>query len=127
MPDKYADVTGRLYSLLPEGPERDELLGFARMGVLWKRQHVGRRPGFLQNYVQGVVDRLGVKPTFPELLDELELEAARRNLHGERASPIEQVNRVWELITFHDPKKGRLQRTYKTFANKLAKCEINTK
>ena len=72
MADKYADVTGRLHALLPEGPERDELLGIARLGVKMKRQHVGKRPEFIQNYFRSIVERLAVrlerKPTFYDFM-----------------------------------------------------------
>jgi hypothetical protein len=121
---KYADVTGRLYALLPEGPERDELLGFARLGVQMKRQQVGKRPEFLRRYIQSLVDRESKKPTFEELLVILESEAYRREVHGTKASPIEKVERGWrQEITYHDPKEGEQKRTFETIRSTLSRCK----
>lgn len=117
----YADVTGRLYSLLPEGPERDELLGFARLGVDMKRQHVGKRPEFLQQYIQELVDQEVKKPSFAELLIILEAEAYRRDRQNDH-SPIEKVDRTWEILTYHDDHKRRRQVAFETVRNKLSRC-----
>jgi hypothetical protein len=62
-------------------------------------------------------------------LYELELEAARRELAGEKASPIEKVDRIWEVLTYHDPKKGRMQMPFGTLRNQLTQAKkqiINT-
>lgn len=121
---KYADVTGRLYELLPEGPERDELLGLVRLGVKMKRQHVGKRPEYLQKYLQGLIDKEGSKPTFEELLIILESEAYRREAHGVHASPIEKVERGWaQQVTYHHPKKGEQKVTFETMRSKLSRCK----
>ena len=109
-------ATGMLLRFIPEGPERDELLGLVRIGVVFRNQQHGRRPGFLTRYVRRVVGTIN-RPTFAALLIELELEALRRDLRGEDASPIERVNREWEMVTYHDPKRGRQQVSFKHIRN----------
>ena len=108
-------ATGALLAL-PPGPERDELLGLVRIGAAFRSQHRGRRPGFLRNYVAQLVPRLP-RPTFEGLLGELELAAMRRDLLGVEASPIERVDREWQVVTYHDPRHGRRQVTFKTVRN----------
>ncbi len=107
--DRYADVTGRLVMLLPPGEECDEMLGLVRMAVKFKRQQCGRRYGRLHTYIVEVVSAIKGPVTFEVLLDELELAAARRELQraSASASPIEKVDRVYEEVTFHDPRAGR--------------------
>lgn len=95
------DATGRLVRALPPGPERDELLGLVRIGVRFKSQHVGRRPGALATLVAEIVGTMKDKPTFRNLLHELELAAARRSLYGP-AHPIEKVDRIWQVLTYHE-------------------------
>lgn len=117
MSDCTATGTAVLY--LPPGPECDELLELIRLGVKFKAQQVGKRPDFLTRYIASLTRKLKPQTTFAALLDELEREAARREIHGEHASPVEKVNRVFELVTFHHPKRGRVQVPFKTFQNKL--------
>lgn len=120
----YAGCTGLLDTLLPaDCQERDELLGLVRIGVAFKTQHHGRRPGFLHQYISSIVERMEAPVTFEKMLEELELEAARRNLHGEEGKPVEIVNRVWALVVYHHPTKGRQQVTFKTLKNILTFCK----
>lgn len=73
---------------------KDELLNLAKLAIPFKAQQKGKRPDFLQSYIVDIVSGMPSKPTFKELLDEMELTAARRELKGERASPIEKIDRV---------------------------------
>lgn len=119
---RYADVTGRLYALLPDGPERDELLGFARLGVHMKRQHVGKREGVIPKLVLKCMKRAGPPYSFEQLKYQLDVEASNRNKSGERASPVEMVNRTWETVTFHLPKRGEVKITFKTLQGYLTRA-----
>jgi hypothetical protein len=116
----YADVAGKVAAHMPAGPDRDEILELVRIGLAFRRQHGGRRPGFLHRYVAGVVERLGPDVTFDALVEELQVEAARRG-EGARV-PVEQVSRSFETITFHDPRKGRKQIAFGTLRNLLTKA-----
>lgn len=119
-------LTGYLETALPPSPERDELLALVRLGLSFQKHHrVGKRPGPLKAYLLKVSGRIEAPVTFEKLLEELELEAVRRNMHGIAASPIEKVDRVWEIITYHHPRAGRQQLTFKTLRNKLTWCKIN--
>lgn len=112
--------TGYVAPFLPEGPEREEALGLIRLGIKFRNQHSGRKRGFLFNYVKRLAAKDGVT-SFGALVGELELEAARRNLYGERASPVEKVDRVWGLVTLHLPGKGEVRRTFHTLENIFSK------
>lgn len=101
------------------GLDQDKVLGLARLGMRFKAQHIGRRPGKLSRLVLDCARRAGPPYTFARLLDELSLEAARRELNGERASPVERVDRIWELITIHVPRQGRVQVPFGTLRNRL--------
>lgn len=101
---------------LPAGFERDELMRLVRVGAKFAEQHRGRRPGFLRRYVGELVQRLETR-TFEALLVELELDAVRRDVRGEKASPIERVDRSFEMLTYHDPRHGRRQVTFKRIRN----------
>ena len=101
---------------IPEGPKRDELLGLVRIGIIFsQQQHAGRRPGFLHRYVAGIVARMAPPVTFERLIEALELAATRRN--GGDETPIEHCSRAFELLTYHDPRKGRLQVTFGRLRN----------
>jgi hypothetical protein len=120
------NVTSYLENALPPSPEREELLALVRLGLSFqKHQRVGKRPGPLKAYLLKVAGKLESPVTFEKLLEELELEAVRRNMHGTTASPIEKVDRVWEIITYHHPRTGRQQLTFKTIRNKLSWCKLN--
>ena len=109
---------------LPAGPERDEILGLIRLGAHFKAQQVGKRPGLLARLVLDCARRAGPPYSFAQLLDELALEAARRALHGEQASPVEKVDRVWQLATIHLPKHGGVPVPFKTLQNHLTTAKI---
>ncbi len=72
------------------GVEQDKVLELARLGMSFRAQHMGRRPGKLSRLVLDRTRRAGPPYTFARLLDELSLEAARRDLHGERASQLKR-------------------------------------
>lgn len=115
-------ATGYAAKHLPPGDARDEIMVALRLGVKFRRQqHAGRRPGFLHRYIASLAARIKPPVTFERLLEELELEAARRNLDadGEALPPVEIVNRVWELATYHHPKRGRLQVAFGSLRNYL--------
>lgn len=109
---------------------RAELLRLARLGQRFEKNHCGRRPGFLRRYITQIVREVTEAkrpPTFAELLFELELAAARRDIRGEGASPVERVDRIFELLTIHLPRKGRIQVPFGTLRNLLtaAKKDIS--
>ena len=113
-------ATGLLVRYVPAGPKRDELLALVRIGIKFgPQQRIGKRPGCLAQLVLDCARRAGPTYSFAQLLDQLELEAARRELHGEQASPVEKVDRVWQLATAHLPKRGRVQVPFKTLQNHL--------
>jgi hypothetical protein len=114
-----------LLEKLPASQERDELLRLASIGAKFQAQQCGRRPGFLRNYVAQLVARLPAPASFADLLDELESEAVRRALQGQRASPVEQVNRVWEQVTIHYPGKGPRKVPFSTLRNNLTAFRKN--
>jgi hypothetical protein len=113
---------GNLVDNLPEGPERDELLELVRIGLTFRAQQVGRRPGPLARLVQTCAQRAGTPCTFDQLLEELEREAARRTLQGEKASPVEKVDRIWQQAIIHLPKRGRAHIPFGTLRNHLTKA-----
>lgn len=103
--------------MLPPGPERDEMLGLVRLGARFKAQQAGRRRGHLHKYIVDIVSGMKLPVSFDRLLDELELAAARRELQGAAASPIEKVDRVFDLVTHHNPRAGRRQITFGRLRN----------
>jgi len=119
---KLITTTGAAAEYLPpDGPERDELLGLVRLGLKFKaQQHQGRRPGFLHRYITALVQAAPGRMSFEGLLKELAFQARRRELLGESASPIEKIDREWELVTWHCPRRGRKQTTFKRLQNLLA-------
>lgn len=115
-----------LEELLPASPERDEVLSVVRLGLSFQQQQrIGKRPGFLKGYLLKLLPTIEGTVTFDRLLAELELEAARRDMYGAEASPVEKVDRLWELVTLWHPKGGRQQLTFKTIRNKLSWCKAN--
>jgi len=123
-------ATGAVDYYFPPGERRDEAMLLLRLGLRFRLQQVGKRPGTLSLLVLDCARRAGPPYSFDQLLDELENEAARRNLCGEQASHVECVNRVWQLATIHLPKQGRVQKTFAvlrwhlTNAKKILKDEI---
>lgn len=116
-------VTGYLYENLPDSPERDNAMGLVRMGIAFKQNHIGRRHGYFFNYLVNLAGKINTTLTFDCLLTELSFEARRRELLGETVSPIEKVDREWELLTYHDPKRGRQQMPFATLRNKLSQVK----
>lgn len=108
---------------MPPGPERDQVLDLIRFAITFKAQHAGRRPGFLAKEIARIVEKIGEPITFERVLEEIESAAVRRDRGDEGA--FEQVNRVWSLVTYHDPRRGRVQVTFATIRNKLTACKKN--
>lgn len=115
-------ATGYAAMHLPPGKRTEEILGMIRMGLPFMENHCGRRPGYLHNYLL-VLSRKIKSLTFDALLQELAFEARRRELLGEHVSPIEKIDREFELLTYHDPKHGRVQLTFDTLRGKLTKIK----
>jgi hypothetical protein len=113
----------RYLSSLPSSPELEKIVRLARVGLAFETQQCGRKHGFIRNYVAALVSKMQPPITFERLLEEMELEAARRATQSGTQSPVETVNRVWELVTYHDPQKGRRQVTFKTLRNHLTPCK----
>lgn len=118
-------ATGMAASYLPDGDESAEILTLIRLGQKFQAQHTGKRPGPLAKLVLDCARRGGPPFTFAKLLDEMELSAARRELHGEAASPVEKVDRVWQLVTIHLPKQGRVQKPWSTLQNHFTAAKKN--
>ncbi len=116
-------LTEYLVATLPPGPERDEVISLMQIGQRFKAQQCGKRPGYLAQTLLAVARTVAPPVTFEKVLDELELAAARRSLYGESTSPIEKVDRVWELLTYHDPRQGRRQVTFKRLRNLVSGCK----
>lgn len=119
-------ATGRLVAYIPAGPDLDELLGLVRIGLAFKGQQVGKRPGFLRRYICALVGQMEPPVTFNRMLDALELEAVRRNLSatGKDLPPIERVNRAMEHVTYHDPTRGRVNVTFGTLRNIFTRARV---
>lgn len=112
-----------LVAAMPAGPALNEILSLVRFALTFKAQQCGRRPGFLAKEIRCAALRIGEPVTFERLLVELENAAVRRDREGEAASPFESVNRIWELVTYHHPSRGRIQVTFKTIRNKMTICK----
>ncbi len=97
-----------------DNQETEKLIALA---MKFKAQQKGKRPEFIQRYVNQKVSQMK-DPSFSELLYQLELDAIKRDREGERASPIEKIDRVWEVLTYHD-KKRRIQICFSTLKNKF--------
>lgn len=120
------NLTRYVETSLPPSPEREELLGLVRLGLSFqKQQRIGKRPGFLKDYLLQLLSTMEGPVTFDRLLQELELEAVRRDMDVEDENPIEKVDRIHELITCYHPRTGRQQLTFKTLRNKLTWCKLN--
>jgi hypothetical protein len=111
-------ATGYADQFLPPGPERDECMGLMRLGFEMAKQHTGRKRGFLYNYLLELARGMGGALTFERLVLELRLQARRRELLGEGTSPIEKVDEEFELLTWHDPRRGRRQTPFGTLRNR---------
>lgn len=118
------NLTRYVETALPPSPEREELLTLVRLGLSFqKQQRIGKKAGFLKDYLLKLLSTIEGPVTFDRLLQELELEAARRDMYGEEESPIEKVDRIWGLITYHHPRTGRQQLSFKSIRNKLSWCK----
>lgn len=117
-PDRYADCIGRLVELVPGD---DELLMLVRYGMKFANQHRGKRPEFLRQFLTSIVARMPEPVRFADLLKELGLHAARRELYGEQASPIEKVDRRECTLTYRHPIKGAKKIGFRSLANTLVK------
>lgn len=115
------DAAERLASLLPPGPELDEMVCLIRIGLRFKSQQSGRRPGALTRYLVDLVRGIGPGCSFEQLLDCLESEAGLHNIDACAAETIsvENVNRIWEVVIFHDPRKGADEVPFGTLRNRL--------
>ncbi|MDZ4202790.1 MAG: hypothetical protein U1C96_11675 [Gallionella sp.] len=108
---------------VPASPQRDDLISVIRIGIKFKHQHGGKKPGALSRLVLDCARRAGPPHSFEQLIAEMELSAARRELYGECASPIEKIDRVWQLATIHLPKRGRVQVPFGTVRNHLTSAK----
>lgn len=109
-------ATGYVAQHLPHGPELEEVLGLIRVGVKFSAQR-GGKPGFMHWYLLGLVDGMGGDLSFERLLLELRFEARKRALLGPEKSPIERVDDSFELLTWHDPRRGRRQMPFGSLRN----------
>jgi hypothetical protein len=116
-------VTGYVYDHLPEGPERDQALGLIRLGFKIAAQHTGKKPGFMACYLADLAKRIHGPLTFESLLLELRIQALARSVNGEAESPIENVDPAFELLTFHHPRRGRVQMPFGTLRNHLTRVK----
>ena len=105
---------------VPSGPKRDELMQLICIGAKFKRQQAaGKRPGHLSHIVLECANHIGHRCSFEQLLNQLEIMATRREVHGDKESPVEKVNKEWEIVTIHFPKRGRVHVPFKTLRNHL--------
>lgn len=106
-------ATGCVAHYVPAGDARDEIMLLIRLGATFGRNHhVGGHPGFLRQYITGIVAAMGPPVTFERLLGELEIQAARRNLAGtgDDLPPVGSVNRAREEIVYYEKKRERRAR-----------------
>lgn len=83
---------------MPPGGERDALAALVGLGLAFRAQHRGRRPGVLRRHVAAVVARMPAPRTFDALLTELEFDALRGRLQG--STPILRVDRREEVVRY---------------------------
>lgn len=128
-PEPSADVCTRppatadeALGYVPPGPGREELARLVEMGRKFRGQQVGRRRGFLAKYLQGVHDAGRGGMTFDDFLDALDDASHLRARLGAKAGPVEKVDRVWCLMTYHAPGGQRVQVTFKTLQNHFTAC-----
>ena len=117
------EMVALLTAYIPASSQRDELIDAVRIGIKFKLQHDGKKPGALSRLVIECARRAGPPYSFEQLIEEMELSAARRDLHGEQASPIEKIDRIWQLATIHLPKRGRVQVPFGTVRNHLTRAK----
>jgi hypothetical protein len=120
------DATGRLVACMATGTtatDREELLLLVRLGVKIRAQHNGKKPEFLACYLADLAKRINGPLTFESLLLELRYQARVREVQGEAASPIEGVDLAFDLLTYHHPRRGRLQMPFGTLRNHLTRVK----
>jgi hypothetical protein len=121
-PESASNFTSYLETALPPSPERDRIIGLVNLALSFEKQQVGRRPGPFKTYLLDLVQRIEGTVSFERLLQELEIEADRRDMYGITASPIEKIDRAVETLIFHHPRNGRQPLAFKTARNKLSWC-----
>ena len=123
MAELQPSATGYAAEHLPAGAHTDQILGLIRLGVAFKKHHIGRRRGYLHHYIDGIVARMKTPVTFDRLLAELEMEAVRRSADDGERIPIERVSRSFEIVKLHDPKHGEQQITFGRLKNILTESK----
>ena len=112
-------ATGDLVRVCPPCDELPGLLVLVRLGQRFQAHQCGKRPEFLARYVAELVAKMESPPTFERLLREMEFQAVRRATLGQTASPIEKIDREFGLLTYWNPKKGRLQTGFENVRKKF--------
>lgn len=102
---------------------KEELIDLAKATIKFtEQQKKGKRPEAFSRFLIDIVKDMP-SPTFANVLYELELAAIRREKEGEKASIVERLDRIWQLVTWHHPKRGRLQMPFSTLRNKLSRAK----
>lgn len=118
-------ATGCAGKYIPPGPERDQILTLIRLGQIFRDQHIGKKPGFMARYLTDLAARIDGPLTFESLLLELRIQSLTRSVDGESGNPIESVDLSFELLTYHHPRRGRLQMPFGTLRNYLTMVKKN--
>lgn len=122
-PPPFFTTTGDAAEYLPPaGQARDDLLNLVRLGLSFRAQQAGKRPGALAGLVLDRARRAGPPYSFAQLLDELETDAAQ--VGADVCSPCDSVNRVRELAVFHLPCRGRAEVPFGTLRRHLTTAKI---
>lgn len=108
---------------LPPGPARDELLGLVRLGLKFRQQHGGKRPGAIARLVLECARRAGEPYSFDAVLVELSLAARRRTLLGDRSMIVLDVARDDEFVTVDVPGRGPRDIPFATVRNHLTEAK----
>jgi len=117
------DPVERVSGLMPPGAELAAIIKLLRTGQKFLAQQRGRKAGFLRNHLAAIMKRDPAPGNFEEMLEQLELDAVRRDRDGESAGPVHRVDRVWELVTYQHPKKKcEVKATFKTLRNIFTDC-----
>lgn len=117
--DSRPTATGYCAAHLPAGPQSDEIIDLLRTGVAIQAQWIGRRPGPLARLVRRLAgEHKGM--SFEQLLTWLHVESQKREHLGESASCVESVNRAWQLVTYHNDAKIRVQVGFAHVGNLLS-------
>jgi len=66
------NLTHYVETTLPPSPEREEVLALVRLGLSFQQQqNIGKKPGFLKNYLLKLIPTIEGPVTFDLLLHEL--------------------------------------------------------